>query len=482
MKRLRWATALVSLAGLLVTTLAFATTLRWTSAQFVSLPAGGVGFYQGQFSSLGCTSAGNCVASGSYQTKSGSIRTVVDSEVNGTWRSAHALAAPTDASATSSVTVYGASCGAPGSCVLVGSYQDANGNVQAMAADTKANVWSPALKVTLPANAPVRESDALLRSINCSNAGNCSAVGTYADATPGYARAHAMTASEVSGTWQRATELTLPSDANANSFASLSQISCVRAGDCVAVGSYIDHDGVTRALVVTQVNNLWRGAQSLALPGNASAYAGATLTGVACSPAGGCTATGTYNSNAGQVEGLAASFVNATWQRGVELAMPANALVDPQVFLYGFSDVACSAPGNCATGGQYRDRQGLYQGFVDSEVNGVWRRASEVVLPGGAPQAGKNGGVVALSCPANGTCRAGAAYDDANSNYQALTITQTNGRWNAGQKVTLPKGATSVGVAGGLYGLQCSTQTTCSAIGSYIDGSANYQGFTLTSP
>ena len=482
MKRLRWASLTLSLAGLLVTALAVATTLTWTSAKFVALPAGGVGFYQGQFSSLGCTTAGNCVASGSYQTKSGAIRAIVDSEVNGTWGSARALAAPADASATSSVTVDGASCGAPGSCVLVGSYQDTSGNVQALTVNTTSSASSTPLKITLPSNAPAHEPDAFLRSVSCANAGNCSAVGTYLDATPGYARTLAMAANEVNGTWQHATELTLPSDASADSFASLNQVSCARAGDCVAVGSYSDRDGVTRALVVIEVNNVWHGAQSLALPGNASAYADAALTGVACSSGGACTATGTYNNNAGQVEGLAANFVNATWQRGVELTMPANALADPQVFFYGFSDVACSSPGNCATGGQYRDRQNRYQGFVDSEVNGVWRRAIEVVLPGGAPQSGKNGGVVALSCPANGWCRAGAAYDDANGNYQALTITQTNGRWNAGQKVTLPQGATTVGVAGGLYGLQCSTLTTCSAIGSYIDSGANYQGFTLASP
>lgn len=482
MKRLRWVTVTVSLAGLLATTVALGATPTWTSAKFVTLPVGGVGFYQGQFSSLGCTNAGNCVASGSYQTKSGAIRAVVDSEVNGTWRSAHALATPTNASATSGMTVYGASCGAPGSCVLVGSYQDASGNVQAFAAGTRANVWSTPLKITLPANAPAHESGALLRSVDCSSAGNCSAVGTYLDATSGFARTLVMAVSEVNGTWQRASELTLPSNANANSFASLNQISCAGVGNCAAVGSYIDHDGVTRALVVRQVNHLWHSAHTLALPGNASAYAGANLTGVACSSPTACTATGTYNNDAGQVEGLAASMTAGVWQRGVELVMPANALDDPQVFFYGFSDVACSSPGNCATGGQYRDRQSHYQGFVDSEVNGVWQRASEVTLPGGAPQAGKNGGVVALSCPANGSCRAGAAYDDANGNYQALTITQTNGRWNDGQKVALPRGATSVGVAGGLYGLQCSTVTTCSAIGSYIDSGANYQGFTLSSP
>ena len=481
MKRLRWSTVAMALAGLVVSSVALAAAPTWKSTQQTVLPSGGVGFYQGQFSTLACASGANCVASGLYLTQNSTVHTIVDNEVNGAWQPAQALSAPAGASASAGLSVYGASCASPGSCALVGSYQDSSGNVQAFAASSKSNTWSTPVKITLPANAPASESGALLRSVDCSSAGNCSAVGTYLDGNVNFPRSLAMGVNEVNDTWVSAAQITLPSDANANSFVAVNQLSCASAGNCSAVGSYIDRNSVTHAMVVNEVGGVWKSAQSLALPGSASAYAGASLSGVNCTGAGQCAAVGVFNTMDGRLEALAARVVNGVWQRGQQLAMAANASNNPKVFFYGFGELSCSSAGNCATGGQYRDAQGNYQGFVINESNGLWLRASEIALPSGALSAGKNGGVVALTCPSNGNCRAGAAYLDANSNYQALTLTQTNGKWLTGQKVPLPNGATSVGVAGGLYGMLCSTTTTCSAIGSFLDGGGNYQGFTLAS-
>ncbi|HUY42287.1 MAG TPA: hypothetical protein VMU98_00840 [Acidimicrobiales bacterium] len=481
MKRLRWTTVASTLAGLLASSVALAAPPTWKSAEQAVLPSGGVGFYQGQFSTLACASGGNCVASGLYLTRDGTVHAVVDNEVNGAWRAAEPLSSPVGASTSASMSVYGASCPSPGSCVLVGSYQDTGGNVLAFAASSTSTTWSTPRKITLPANAPAKESGALLRSVHCASVGNCTAVGSYLDADVNYPHSFAMGVSEVNGTWRSAVEITLPSDANANSLVTLNQLSCASAGNCAAVGSYVDHNNVTHALVVNQVNGVWKAARALVLPGNASAYAGASLSGVTCTGVGQCVAVGVYNTVDARLQALASSEVKGTWQRGQALQMPTNALANPKVFFYGFGELACSSSGNCATGGQYRDNQGNYQGFVVDETNGHWRRASEVVLPSGALYAGQNGGVVALSCPAKNSCRAGAAYVDASGNYQALTLTQTNSKWLAGQRVALPNGATSVGVAGGLYGLVCSTTTTCSAIGSFIDSASNYQGFALAS-
>ncbi|MDE3106886.1 MAG: hypothetical protein KGJ42_01855 [Acidobacteriota bacterium] len=481
MKRRLWVLLPLSLVGALVSSLAVAATLSWTNAKIVTLPVGGTGFYQGQFSTLACARGGNCVASGPYLTQNGVVHTVTVSEINGAWRGAAVLGSPTNAETNAGLSVYGASCPEPGSCALVGNYQTAAGNVVPFAASSSANHWSTPVAIALPSDAPASESNALLRAVACASAGNCDAVGTYLD---GAAAPHtlALAAREVSGTWQRATSLTLPSDANVNSLVSLTQLSCSSAGNCVATGSYVNHDNVTQALVVNEINGTWQHGQALALPGNASAYAGAALSGLTCTSAGNCVSVGVYNTVAGTVEGLVVNEVNGTWQRGRELVAPVDAAANPQIFFYGFSEVSCASAGNCAVGGQYRDQRGDYQGLLVNEVNGTWQRASSVALPAGATQAGKNGGVVAVTCPVKGSCRAGAAYLDANGNYQAMTVTQTNGTWLRGTRVTLPAGATNVGVAGGLYGLVCTTSTTCSAIGSYLDQATNYQGFTLTAP
>jgi hypothetical protein len=101
-----------------------------------------------------------------------------------------------------------------------------------------------------------------------------------------------------------------------------------------------------------------------------------------------------------------------------------------------------------------------------------------LTLPSGAVQAGKNGGVVALSCVSAGNCAAGAAYEDSSGNYQALVVSETNHAWTTSTKITLPAGATTVGQAGGIYALDCQRTGVCDAVGSYETTSGNYLGFT----
>jgi len=146
--------------------------------------------------------------------------------------------------------------------------------------------------------------------------------------------------------------------------------------------------------------------------------------------------------------------------------------------LYGFNGVDCPSIANCAAGGQYQDKSGNYQGFFVNEVSGHWLAASELSLPAGAVQAGKNGGVVSISCIAAGNCSAGAAYINAGGNYEALTVNEVNNTWTAGIKISLPSGSTTVGEAGGVYAVSCQRTGTCAAVGSYETGSGNYLGFT----
>jgi hypothetical protein len=180
------------------------------------------------------------------------------------------------------------------------------------------------------------------------------------------------------------------------------------------------------------------------------------------------------------VQGLAVSEQARSWKRATAMVMPAGAKSDPRVFFYGFNAISCSSSGNCSAGGQYTDAGGHYQGFFVDQVNGAWQSASELKLPSGAAQAGKNGGVVALSCTSSSTCSAGAAYVDASGDYQALVINRVGGAWQAGTKVSLPAGAASVGVDGGVYGLICKSANACTATGSYQKSATVYEGFTLS--
>ena len=452
----------------------------WKKATLLALPTGATGIYSGYLPALACPSANNCLASGEYSDASGVVRGLLAEEVNGVWKTPATLQAPTGAVLADGVTIYGAACGSVGNCSVVGTYTDAHSSQLSFTDDEVAGVWAKAATVTMPANALSSSSNDVIHSVACSSAGNCSAVGTYqVSGANSLLPAEGFVVDEVNGKWSDALEVTLPNGTNADPFTSLGQIACASPGNCAAVGSYIDANNVTRAIMVTEVNRTWHAATTIVTPGNASAYAGASLNEVSCVAPGTCTAVGTYNVAGGGVHAMAVTETNGVVAHAVEIALPTNASNNPSVLLYGFDGIACTSAGNCASGGQYMDKNSKYQGFLVNEVQGQWQTATEMTLPSGAQQAGKNGGVVSVSCSATGSCNAGAAYLDASGNYQAYIVSEVNHVWKSGSKISLPGSGTTVGIYGGVYALVCQRSGACNAVGSYLSNSATYSGFSV---
>jgi hypothetical protein len=447
----------------------------WARARPVVLPSGGTSVPQGYLPGLACAGVGNCVAAGEFQRGSSDVGGLVVAETGGTWHTGRALVAPPGAATPATLTPYAAACAAVGDCIVVGSYDDAAGNSQAFVASEVQGAWRAATEVTLPANALKTGQVAALRAVGCSSATRCVAVGSYTTNTAAGA-VEGLVVTGVAGTWS-AHEVAAPAGANANPVFGLSQVACA-GGACAAAGNYVDDQNATHVLVVDA--SATPTASVLDPPSNASGFPATTVGALACSAAGRCALDGTYETAGGQLEAYAATSVKSAWAPAQELVMPAGANANPRAFFYGFSAMACHAPGSCTTGGQYVDAQGDYQGFVDNEVAGEWQPATELRLPAGAQQAGHNGGVVAVTCPASGTCRAGAAYLDSQGRYQAYVADEVNDTWSGGTTITLPAGATQVGVDGGVYGLVCRTYDACTATGTYLDAAGNYQGFDTT--
>jgi hypothetical protein len=479
MKYLRRAVVTATLASLAITLPASAVSSpSWTSAQRVTLPKGATGIPDGFFSSLSCPERGDCAAAGSYSTSTGKVEGLIAVETRGLWTTPVSLVAPTDAATNPGATIYGVSCGAPGNCAVGGTYQNNQGDLLALVASERGGRWLRARTLALPANALVKGQDAMVRSLSCNSANTCNAIGTYQDNNGVTSRTEGFVASERSGTWLRAREIQLPAS-NFNPFVSVSQVACSSALTCVGVGSFIDANDVTEALVVDEIAGVWHRAKVLALPSVASRFAGASVTEVTCIPDASCSAFGTFNSSTGAIEAMSASENNGVWTGASELTMPANAAANPHVFLFGFGGIACASVGNCSVGGQYKDSAGAYQGFLANEVGGVWSSAVQLALPANGNSGGQNGGVVALSCPSAGNCQASGSYLDEGGNYQAVVVSEVNGVWQRGSEVALPTGSRTVGVDGGIYALHCASATSCVGVGSYLQGSATYEGFTL---
>lgn len=446
------------------------------AAHRAALPSGATGIASGLLTTLACPAAGACEAAGSYAGPYRGVFGVVLNERHDRWVAPSVLRAPIDASTSSPDTaVTTLACPALGHCVAGGSYADTGGDVQAFLADQSGNAWPAARTVTLPADALSTGQDASVRSIACSAPGQCVAVGTYLDDSS-VSRSLAFVAVETDGTWDPAREVPLPTPANLDPFVALAQVACAGTSRCVAVGSYVDANDVTQGLVVT-IDHGSVAPSVVAPPVDASSYAGTTLAEVACVVAGPCTAIGTYFNASGAIEPMVAVSSSALWSAAIAIPMPATARRNPKILLYGYQGISCAAEGSCAAGGQYIDANGRYQGFLATEVDGVWHQAVRMPMPAGANSGGANGGVVSVVCPAVGQCFAGGAYLDGAQRYQAILLRQSATGWT-GTRVRLPGGSSTVGVDGGLYALACARAAPCVGVGSYESG-VSYQGFTL---
>jgi hypothetical protein len=479
MKFIRTTCVIAAMVSVLAVPAGASAAPSWAAARTAVLPSGATGLPQGYLPALACASVGNCVAGGDYTNAKGDSIAVVLNEVGGAWRSPVTLTPPSNAAAEPAATIFSVACGAPGNCGAVGTYQDKSGNSLGFVDDEVGGTWRDAVEAALPANAVASGQNAQLRSLACPAANECSAVGTYSAKSTGLPQTEGLVLNEVAGTWRPGAEVHLPSGTNANPFVVLNQVACATSGNCGAVGSYIDSNGATHGLLVSERAARWSPGLSLTLPGDASAFPDGSLSSIDCASSGVCTAIGTFDDAAGDTEGLAVSEANGAWTRATALAMPSGASSNPHVFLYGYGGISCPAANDCSAGGQYTDASGKYQGFFVDEVNGTWQAATELKLPAGAQEAGKNGGVVAVSCVSVANCSAGAAYLDGAGDYQALVVNRVSGTWQTGTKVTLPSGATSVGIAGGVYGLICEAANQCTATGSYLRTATVYEGFTL---
>ncbi len=480
MKFLRPTIVIATLLTLLVAVPAAASTPAWRAAKRAALPYGALGIPDGFIPTLSCVKQGDCEAGAAYINDLSQDEGLILNEENGVWTAPTTIEAPVGAAANPGVTLYALSCVGVGDCVAAGSYVDGAGNAEALVANEVAGHWARAREVALPANATNDSQVAEVRGVECLVRNDCSAVGTYMDNNPVASRNQGFTLSEVGGVWHRAVEITISAKSNFNPFVSMYQLDCSSAGNCVGVGSFIDANDVTQALLVDQVHGAWRAGAELALPLSASAYAGGALSEVTCVRRASCSVFGTFYASGGAEEGLVATETSGAWPRASELTMPANAGTNPHVFLYGFDGIACASSGNCAVGGQYQDAAGDYEGFLENETDGTWHSAVELSLPAGGVYAGKNGGVVAVACPKAGNCRASGAYVAGGGNYQAVVVSEVNGAWQTGVKIALPAGATTVGVDGGIYSLVCSTTSSCTGTGSYLATATTYEGFTLS--
>jgi hypothetical protein len=397
---------------------------RWRKAEEVpgtaALNKGDVA----EITSVSCASAGNCSAGGSYADAGcGCSEAFVVSEVHGTWRKAEEVPGTAALNTGESAEILSVSCASAGNCTAGGYYrsgyfQDGTPISQAFVVSEAHGTWRKAEEVPGTAALNTGESAEIL-SVSCASAGNCGAGGYYTGVGIGQ---EAFVVSEVHGTWRKAEEVPGTAALNKDEFAVIGSVSCASAGNCTAGGAYADGHVSQQAFVVSEVHGTWRKAEEV--PGTAALNKGdvAEINSVSCASAGNCSAGGGY-ARLGH-EAFVVSEAHRSWRRAEEVPGIAALNKGRQAET---TSVSCASAGNCSAGGYYLDGSHVTQAFVVSEVHGIWRRAEEVPGTAALNNKGNGNYHVAeitsVSCGSAGHCSAGGDYL-VNSGTEAFVVSR----------------------------------------------------------
>jgi hypothetical protein len=157
-----------------------------------------------------------------------------------------------DTGAGQDAALTAVACPSATRCFAVGSYVDNFDKGQALVVRVTNGAAGPAAEVSLPAGA----QGAVLNSLVCPSTAYCLAGGSYTNSGGGH---EAMLVTVDNGAPPRASEVGLPAGALAGTYggsrqdATIASVSCPTPGACIAVGSFVDGDGGSQAMVVREL-------------------------------------------------------------------------------------------------------------------------------------------------------------------------------------------------------------------------------------
>jgi hypothetical protein len=369
--------------------------------------------------SVSCAASGYCAAGGFYTAPGVDSQAFVVTGVDGTWGTAEEVPGTARLNQGGQAQVSTVSCPSAGNCAAGGSYWDAATYGEAFIVREHDGTWHNAEEVPGTGRPPFSSRDPEIDSIACPSAGNCTASGAMDSPQS------AFVVDETNGTWHRA-ELVPRLDAlNTGSWAAIPDVSCPTAGNCGAGGVYSDNaDSEYHAFAASEVNGTWGKASEIT---GFSAFHGHDpgILSLSCGSPGNCSAVGN-SSTAGPGasyqsanQGFVVSEQDGTWGEP-ELA-PGIPVLAPRRGFVEFNEISCSAPGDCSAAGDYQDYHPDGRTFVIDETDGTWQTARPV--PGiSALDQGGSASVEAVSCTAPGHCSAGGYFYPKNSQREYLFV------------------------------------------------------------
>lgn len=378
----RRATFLARICGVLAGALMIATAAAqaapdWGTGLRPVLPGDAAANPAVRLTSVSCPSAGNCAAVGLYKDVAGHTQGLLLDETNGLWATGLKAQLPAGVAADPNVLLRSVSCGAPGDCGAVGTYIDGTGHRQGLLLHEAGGVWAAGQKLDPPSGASPSDPGVDVFSVSCAGPGECTAVGIYND-TSAYGQGLVVT--ETGGVWASASRAAPPPGTSAaNPAMLLRSVSCTDAADCAAVGSYKDNQMHTQGVLLSESGGGWTSSPA-ALPAGAGTDPKVALEWVSCSAPGGCGAVGAYADGAGHTQGLLLTEKNGAWLTGTQAVLPSGIALDPFALL---TSISCTAPGSCSAVGEYFDTAGRSQGVLLTQSGGTWGSGVEAKLSDG---------------------------------------------------------------------------------------------------
>jgi hypothetical protein len=271
---------------------------------------------------------------------------------------------------------------------------------------------------------------------------------------------------ERNGRWGKATSVPGLQALNTGQNAKVMSLSCTSTGYCAAGGFYSNGrgGGLSQLFVVSERNGRW--GKAIEIPGLGTLNKGgdAEDVTVSCGSAGNCAAGGYYSTRGQRFHGFVATERNGRWGKATEVpGLGALSTAGDS----GVGSLSCVSAGNCTASGSYTPSRHHTQGFVVTERAGRWSKAAEV--PGlQALSKGLSAVVFSLSCGRAGNCAAGGEYNDKAGSAQGFVVSERNGRW--GKAMAVPGLASlNTGQDAEIDAVSCSPAGNCAAGGSYAN-------------
>jgi|GEM_PF-2827044 len=356
------------------------------------------------------------------------------------------------------------SCPSATKCVALG-YND-GGAVLSAATETAGN-WGTPVKVALP---PAVDPSAIppfkVLGLSCPAEGTCTAVGAYQTTD---APLVPLVITEVAGTWQPATAVTLPSGApsGSNEDAEMNDVDCVSTGNCVAVGAYFGNNNVIHLFSVTQVSGgAWTASKVPDVSGISTSNS-AVAESLSCSDTSDCTVVGQQIDDSNQ-NGVAWRRTSGTWSSPATMSSAG----DSQGFLP--QAVACPDATTCVAVGAFETF--TYQSLpgVAIETSGTWAAATPLPFPTLSPQAA-GGAFLSISCHTAAVCEAVGSFGGAEAGSYVATpqaagaATWSDGSWSSIGYVRGVRAGANRADDSQPTSVSCVTTTQCTAVGSATD-------------